>query len=106
MNSKPPQHGGTKLPQISSASSKNLPESRSSKAEVQTDRKVTLGKAGKSLPPQKDDFSIQITGSHIDAKHKNEHKEDEVEEFFENLVLKPLPDYSWNPEMRELAMTI
>ena len=25
-------------------------------------------------------MSIQITGSHIDAKHKNEHKEDEVEE--------------------------
>lgn len=105
MNGKPPQPS-TKLPQISSASSKNLPESRPSKTEIQTDRKVTLGKTGKSLPPQKDDFSIQITGSHIDAKHKNEQREDEVEEFFENRVLKPLPDYSWNPEMRELAMTI
>jgi hypothetical protein len=34
---------------------------------------------------------------------KQKHKEDDVEEFFENRVLKPLPDYSWNPELRELA---
>lgn len=29
-----------------------------------------------------------------------------MEEFFENRILKPLPDYSYNPELKELAMTI
>jgi len=28
------------------------------------------------------------------------------EEFFENRILKPLPDYSYNPELKELAMSI
>lgn len=31
---------------------------------------------------------------------------DQVEEFFENRILKPLPDYSYNSELKELAMTI
>jgi hypothetical protein len=31
---------------------------------------------------------------------------DQVEEFFENRIIKPLPDYSYNPELKELAMTI
>lgn len=31
---------------------------------------------------------------------------EQIEEFFENRVLKPLPDYSYNPELRELAMSI
>jgi len=29
-----------------------------------------------------------------------------VEEYFENRIIKPLPDYSWNPELKELAMII
>jgi katanin p60 ATPase-containing subunit A1 len=29
-----------------------------------------------------------------------------VEEYFENRIIKPLPDYSFNPELKELAMTI
>ena len=39
---------------------------------------------------------------------KNAKKEevDQVEEFFENRIIKPLPDYSWNPELKELALTI
>ena len=39
---------------------------------------------------------------------KNLKKEeiDQVEEFFENRIIKPLPDYSYNPELKELAMTI
>lgn len=39
---------------------------------------------------------------------KNVKKEegDQVEEFFENRIIKPLPDYAWNPEMKELAMII
>lgn len=39
---------------------------------------------------------------------KNLKKEeiDQTEEFFENRIIKPLPDYSWNPELKELAMTI
>jgi len=32
--------------------------------------------------------------------------DEEINEFFENRVLKPLPDYSYNPELKELAMTI
>ena len=31
---------------------------------------------------------------------------DQVEEYFENRIIKPLPDYSWNPELKELALTI
>ena len=31
---------------------------------------------------------------------------DQVEEFFENRILKPLPDYSYNAELKELALTI
>jgi hypothetical protein len=31
---------------------------------------------------------------------------EQIEEFFENRVLKPLPDYSYNPELKELAMSI
>ena len=39
---------------------------------------------------------------------KNVKKEevDQVEEFFENRIIKPLPDYSFNPELKDLAMTI
>ena len=29
-----------------------------------------------------------------------------MEEFFENRIIKPLPDYSYNPELKELAATI
>ena len=29
-----------------------------------------------------------------------------MQEFFENRVLKPLPNYNYNPELKELAMTI
>ena len=28
------------------------------------------------------------------------------QEFFENRILKPLPDYSYNPELKELAISI
>jgi len=31
---------------------------------------------------------------------------DSIEEFFENRILKPLPDYSFNPELKELALSI
>ena len=30
----------------------------------------------------------------------------EIEEFFENRVLKPLPDFSYNPDLRELAVSV
>ena len=33
-------------------------------------------------------------------------EEDTIEEFFENRVLKPIPDYSFNPELKELALSI
>jgi hypothetical protein len=40
------------------------------------------------------------------AKPKDASHEEEIEEFFENRVLKPLPDYSFNPELKELAASI
>ena len=33
-------------------------------------------------------------------------EQDMIEEFFDNRILKPLPDYSYNPELKELAMSI
>ena len=70
-NNKKPPVAATKLPQIGSASSKNLPDSRGSKSDVQTERKGVVGKVNKSLPPSKDDFTIEIPGTHIDSKQKN-----------------------------------
>ena len=37
---------------------------------------------------------------------KKEEQVDHVEEFFENRIIKPLPDYSFNPELKDLALTI
>ena len=36
------------------------------------------------------------------AKDPNE----EIEEFFENRVLKPLPDFGYNPDLKELALSV
>ena len=45
-----------------------------------------------------------LEGKNIKNLKKDE--PDQVEEFFENRIIKPLPDYSYNPELKELAMTI
>jgi hypothetical protein len=45
-----------------------------------------------------------LEGKNIKNLKKDE--VDQVEEFFENRIIKPLPDYSYNPELKELAMTI
>ena len=45
-----------------------------------------------------------LEGKNIQSQKKEE--VDQVEEFFENRIIKPLPDYSWNPEMKELAQII
>lgn len=45
-----------------------------------------------------------LEGKNIKAIKKEE--VDQVEEFFENRIIKPLPDYSYSPELKELAMTI
>ena len=45
-----------------------------------------------------------LEGKNIQSVKKEE--TDQVEEFFENRILKPLPDYSYNAELKELAMTI
>ncbi len=47
---------------------------------------------------------FMLEGKNIKQLKKEE--VDQVEEFFENRILKPLPDYSYNPELKELAMTI
>jgi len=45
-------------------------------------------------------------GKNVKKVENKEKKEEGAEEFFENRVLKPLPDYSFNPELRELAATL
>ena len=49
-----------------------------------------------------EDFVLE--GKNIKMSKKQE--VDQVEEYFENRIIKPLPDYSWNPELKELALTI
>ena len=51
-----------------------------------------------------DDFAIQ--GTVIKAEPKPKNPDEDIEEFFENRVLKPLPDYSYNPDLRDLAVSI
>lgn len=45
-----------------------------------------------------------LEGKNIKNLKKDE--VDQVEEFFENRIIKPLPDYSFNPDLKELAQTI
>lgn len=47
---------------------------------------------------------FEVQGKKVEEKKVQE--EDTIEEFFENRVLKPIPDYSFNPELRELALSI
>ena len=42
----------------------------------------------------------------ITQQAKPKDADEEIEEFFENRVLKPLPDYSYNPDLRDLAVSI
>lgn len=53
-----------------------------------------------------EDFAIQGAEIKAQQKPKKVNEEQEIEAFFENRVLKPLPDYSYNPELKELAMSI
>ena len=48
-------------------------------------------------------MNFEVKGQHVEAKPKTQN---EPEDFFENRVLKPLPNYDYNPEMKELAMSI
>lgn len=52
-----------------------------------------------------DPNTFEIQGKRVEEQKKPE-AENQIEEFFENRILKPLPDYSYNPELRELAMSI
>ena len=54
----------------------------------------------------KDEGGLEIAGKVIEAKPRTKNADENNEEFFENRVLKPLPDYSWNPELKELAQAI
>ena len=42
----------------------------------------------------------------MEMEEKKVTDEEQIEEFFENRILKPLPDYSFNPELKELAVSI
>ena len=45
-----------------------------------------------------------LEGKNIQSLKKED--TDQVEEYFENRIIKPLPDYSYNAELKELALTI
>ena len=52
-------------------------------------------------------MSFEVAGKQLEAKPRQKANNDEnTEEFFENRVLKPLPDYSYNPDLKELATAI
>ena len=66
----------------------------------------TLNRKGSVKDPKKqDDDPLSLQGQSIQDAFKKEDV-DQVAEFFDNRVLKPLPDYSWNSELKELAGTI
>ena len=46
---------------------------------------------------------FEIKGVKVEEQKK---PVEEEEDFFQNRILKPLPDYSFNPELKELAMSI
>ena len=48
---------------------------------------------------------FEIHGQKIEEQKKTT-QEENVEEFFENRILKPIPDYSFNPELKELAISV
>lgn len=87
------------LPKIpNSAGSK--PPASGSKVSLSA-KNSSSNKAGSKF----DDFTIQGTQMEPGVRTRDDESE-QIEEFFENRVLKPLPDYSYNPELRELAMCI
>ena len=87
------------LPKIpNSAGSK--PPASGSKVSLST-KNSSSSKAGGKF----DDFTIQGTQMEPGVRIRDDESE-QIEEFFENRVLNPLPDYSYNPELRELAMCI
>ena len=49
---------------------------------------------------------FEILGKKVEVEEKKVTQEEQIEEFFENRILKPLPDYSFNPELKELALSI
>jgi len=59
-----------------------------------------------SQEEQKDNGNGAFVLEGKNIKNLKKEEVDQVEEFFENRIIKPLPDYSWNPELKELAMTI
>jgi katanin p60 ATPase-containing subunit A1 len=71
-----------------------------SKSLSQHEKKLEDGKS--EMANGTDAFVLE--GKNIKMTKKQE--VDNVEEYFENRIIKPLPDYSWNPELKELALTI
>lgn len=67
-------------------------------------KQISVGPPSASKPAtNENDDPLSLVGQKIEEKKK---EEDPVNEFFENRIIKPLPDYSWNPELKELAQTI
>mmetsp|Transcript_31769 Transcript_31769/g.28134 ORF Transcript_31769/g.28134 Transcript_31769/m.28134 type:complete len:169 (+) Transcript_31769:193-699(+) len=70
-------------------------------------QKGDLNKNGKALKKSQStiDDGLVLEGKNIEAP-KEEVKEESPEEFFENRVLPPLPEFVLNGEMKDLALTI
>ena len=49
---------------------------------------------------------FEIKGTKVEVEERKVTGDEANEEFFENRILKPLPDYSFNPELKELALAI
>ena len=52
------------------------------------------------------DLDFAVKGTVIKNEPKPKDPNEEIEEFFENRVLKPLPDFSYNPDLKELAVSV
>jgi katanin p60 ATPase-containing subunit A1 len=52
------------------------------------------------------DGLFEVQGKKVEPEERRLTEQEQIEEFFENRILKPLPDYSYNPELKELALSI
>jgi len=93
----------TKKPPTSSAKKPNLNNSvtKNSKSEKQP-LKPTLKKTQSTA----NDNALSLEGKNIEIQKEEETKEETPEEFFDNRVLPPLPEFAISGEMKDLAINI
>lgn len=99
-NRKPPTVG---KPRLTSASKREGNVSTASKSKKSTKYKPDLKKSKSTMD---DEFSLE--GKNFEAKEnaKEEEKEESPEDYFENRVLPPLPEFAMSGEMKDLALSV